>query len=133
MVGNGVVGQALSADGGRLQADVVAAHVAFGGGAEVLPEVETVGDLDRVRGPGAGALGVRTSPVTADALGAGMFKQSADQGRSITAGQQIEWVAGLAVNQYGAVMLSAAGGEVIDGQHLGNGPGRIGHGHNRPK
>jgi hypothetical protein len=30
-------------------------------------------------------------------------------------------------------MLSAAGGEVIDAQHLRNGPGRTGHGHDRPK
>jgi hypothetical protein len=49
MVGNGVVRQALTTDGSRLPAVVVAAHAAFDGRGEVLPEVETVSDLDRVR------------------------------------------------------------------------------------
>lgn len=126
MIGNGVVRQALVTDGSRLQAVVVAAHAPFDGRAEVLPEVETVSDLDRVRGTGAGALGVRTGAVTADDLGTGIFPQPLGQGRSITAGQQVQRLTGLAVDEDSAVMLSAAGGEVVDAQHLRNGPGRIG-------
>jgi hypothetical protein len=68
----------------------VLAHAAFDGGAEVLPEMEGIGDLDRVRGAGAGAVGVRTGPVTADDLRAGMFAQPAGQGRSVAAGQQVK-------------------------------------------
>ncbi len=90
IVGGGIVRQVISAAGCCLEAVVVLAHAAFDGGAEVLPEMEGIGDLDRVRGAGAGAVGVRTGPVTADDLRAGMFAQPAGQGRSVAAGQQVK-------------------------------------------
>lgn len=55
MVGDGIVRQTVSSAGRCLEAVAVASHAAFDGGAEVLPGVEAVGDLDRVRGAGAGA------------------------------------------------------------------------------
>ncbi|MFE4336390.1 hypothetical protein ACFRQM_45725 [Streptomyces sp. NPDC056831] len=73
MVGDRIARQAVISDGNLLQAIIVPSHAAFDGGAKVLPEMEAVGNLNRFRGTGAGAVGVRTAPVRADDLGAGMF------------------------------------------------------------
>lgn len=88
----------------------MATHAAFDCGAEILPEMEAVGDLDRVRSTSAGPIGVRAAPVTANDLGAGMGARPAGQGRCVAAGQQIERPAGLAVDEHGALVLSASGG-----------------------
>ncbi|MFJ8803034.1 hypothetical protein [Streptomyces sp. NPDC102487] len=53
VVGDGIARQAISPDDYCLQVVVVAAHVPLDGGSQVLPEVEAVGDLDRVRAPSA--------------------------------------------------------------------------------
>lgn len=94
---------------------------------------KAVGHLDRFRCTGPGAVGVGAGPVTADDLGAGMPAQPAREGGGVPAGQQIERPAGLAVDEDSAVVVPATGGEVIDTQHLWNGPERIRHGHDRPQ
>ena len=58
---------------GRLgQAAAVGGDALPGGLGEVLPQMEPVGDLDRLRCPGPGAVRERARPVTADHLDAGV-------------------------------------------------------------
>ncbi|MGP4003091.1 hypothetical protein [Streptomyces sp. 8N706] len=46
---------------------------------------------------------------------------------------KVEGLAALAVNEHGAVVLSASGGEVVDTQYFRDGPVRIGQGNDRPQ
>lgn len=105
----------------------------FDGGAKVVPEVEAVGHLDRVRCTGPGAVGVGADSVTTDDLGAGMLAQPAREGRGVPARQQVERSAVRSVDEDSAVVVPATGGEVIDAQHLWNGPERIRHGRDCPQ
>ncbi|GAA3084429.1 hypothetical protein GCM10010449_05260 [Streptomyces rectiviolaceus] len=77
----------------------MAAHAAFDGGAEVLPQVKAVGHLDCVRRTGAGTFSVGAGSVTAGDLGTGMLSQPSGQCRGVTAGQQVEGPAGFAVDE----------------------------------
>ena len=71
---------------------------------EVLPQVGLVGDLDRVRRPGAGAVREGAGAVTADHLDAGTGGQPVRERLGVAALQQVERGAGLAVDQQGAVV-----------------------------
>jgi hypothetical protein len=90
-----------------------------GGGAlldglgEVLPQVEPVGDLDRVRCPGPGAVGVGARPVAADDLDPGVGCQPAGQRLGVTALDEAGRRAGLDVDEQRAVMLAAPDREVV--------------------
>jgi len=68
--------RALFFQGGRGrgigQAGAVSGNALPGGLGEVLPPVEPVGDLDRLRRAGAGSVRERARPVTADHLDAGV-------------------------------------------------------------
>lgn len=55
------------------------------------------------------------------------------RGRGVPDVQKIERLAGLTVDEHGAVVLSASGGEVVDARHFRDGPVRIGQGHKRPQ
>jgi hypothetical protein len=85
-----------------------------GGLGEVLPQVEPVSDLDRVRRPGPGAVRERARPVTADHLDAGVRGQPVRERPGVAALEEVERRAGLAVNQQRAVVLAAPDREVID-------------------
>jgi hypothetical protein len=65
--------RAVRAGANCLEAVAVESNAGFDGGAEVLPEMEPVCDLDRVGGTGAGTISVGAGPVTADDLDTGMF------------------------------------------------------------
>lgn len=66
----------------------------------------------------------RNRPSQGRDLGAAMLAQPVGQGGGVAAGQQVERLAALPVDEDGAVVVPAAGGEVIDTQHPGGGPRR---------
>jgi hypothetical protein len=82
----------------------------------VLPQVEAVGDLDRVRCPGPGAVGVRAGTVPADDLDAGVSGQPVGQGPGVASFEEVQRGAGLDVDDQRAIVLAAPGREVVDPQ-----------------
>jgi len=71
-------------------------------------------DLDCLRRAGAGAVGVGAGPVPADDLGAGMCLQPFRQRVGFPVPQQVHGLAGVHVDQHGAVVATAAEREVVD-------------------
>jgi hypothetical protein len=100
---------------------------------EVLPQVEPVGDLDRVRCPGAGPVGVGAGAVPADDLDAVMGGQPVRERLGVAALQQVERRAGLAVDDDRAVVLPAPDGEVVHPEHPRGGRRRVRGGHDQPE
>ena len=115
------------------QAGAVRGDAPLDGLGEVLPQVEPVGDLDRLRCPGPGAVGVGTGAVTADDLDAGMRGQPVRQRLGVTAFQQVQRGARLAVNQQRVIALAAAEREVIDSEHPRGADCRVRRGHDQPQ
>jgi hypothetical protein len=68
------------------QAAVVAGHDLLDLFGQVVPQVETVRDLDRVGCSGAGAVGVGAGPVAADHLNPGMRPQPRGEGAGFAVG-----------------------------------------------
>jgi hypothetical protein len=89
--------------------------------AQVLPQVEPVGDLDRLRGSGADAVGVHAGPVLAHSLDLGVLAQPGGERGGLAVGQHVHQLAGVHVDQDGVVGLAAADREV-DAEH-GDMPG----------
>lgn len=88
--------------------------------------------VDRLAGRRPADLG-RGAACSPACGGSAPLTQPPGQGRCVAAGQQVEGLAGLAVDEHGAIALSASGGEVVDAQHLRNGPVGIGQGHDHPQ
>ena len=80
-----------------------------------------VGDLDRVRRAGPGALGVVAGPVPADHRGAGMGFQPGLEAGGLPVRQQVDHVGGAHVHQHCPVYLALGQREVIDPEHLRRG------------
>jgi hypothetical protein len=80
-------GRTLLFCGGRGvgQAGAVGGNALLDGLGEVLPQVEAVGDLDGVRCPGPGSVGVRAGAVPADDLDAGVGGQPVREGLGVAA------------------------------------------------
>jgi hypothetical protein len=90
----------------RTQAGAVAGHAPLDRLAEVLPQVEPVGDLHRARRAQPSALGVGAGAVPADHLHPGMGPQPVRQRLCLPACQQLHRLAALAVDQHRAVDLA---------------------------
>jgi hypothetical protein len=99
---------------------------------EVLPQVEPVGDLDRVRRPGAGTVSVGAGTVPADHLNTGMGGQPVRERLGVAAFQQVKRGAGLAVDQHGAVVLPPPDREVVNAEHPRDRRGGVRDGHQQP-
>jgi hypothetical protein len=91
----------------------------FGCGGEVLPEVEAVGDLHRVRRSGPGAICIGTGPVPADHRWRSVLEQQSGQWLRVASRDQIDDAVVLAVDQHGAVVVSSFDREVVDAEHAG--------------
>jgi hypothetical protein len=111
---------------GGAQTASVTGHAPLDGFAQVLPQVEPVGDLHRVRRSGTGALGIRSRPVPADHVHAWVRAQPVTQPVGIAAGQQVQRLTGFAVDQHGAVVLATAQREVVHAQDPRHACGRVG-------
>jgi hypothetical protein len=128
--------RALFFQGGRGrgigQAGAVGSGALLDGLGEVLPQVEPVGDLDRLRRPGPGPVRVRSRPVSADDLDAGVSGEPVREGPGVAAFQEVERGAGLDVDEQRAVVLAAPDREVVDPEHPGLGRRRVRGGHDQP-
>ena len=100
---------------------------------QVLPQVEPVGDLHRVRCAGAGPVGVGAGAVPADDLDAGMGGQPVRQRLGVAASQQVQRRTGLAVDDDRAVVVAAPDGEVVHPEHPRDGRRRVRGGHHQPQ
>ena len=119
--------------GGFFQAAAVPGHRLFDVPGEVVIQVPAVSDLDRVRGALPCAVGVGAGPVPADHLGSGVLAQPVCEGVRLAVVQQVHRLAGLRVDQDGAVVPAAAEREIIHAQDL-HGPGLgAGQGHDQPQ
>jgi hypothetical protein len=78
---------------------MVSGHGLLGRLAQVLPQVEPVGNLDRLRGPGAYAVGIRAGPVPAYRLDLGVLTQPGGEGVGLAVGQHVHRLAGAHVDQ----------------------------------
>ena len=93
--------------------------------------MEPVGDLDRLRRPGPGSV-VRSRPVSADDLDAGVSREPVREGPGVAAFQEVEQGAGLDVDEQRAVALAAPEREVVDPEHPGPGRRGVRDGHHQP-
>ena len=71
--------------------------------AQVLPQVEPVGNLDRLRGSRADALGIRPGPVPAHRADLGVPAQPGGQGAGLAVGQHVHGPVSAHVDQDGVV------------------------------
>lgn len=92
---------------------------------EVVPQVPSVGDFDRIRRSGTGRFGIGAGAVAADDLGTGMCSQLFGDGIGFAIGENIDWTVSIHVDQNCAVPMSPSQLEIIDTEHLDNGRGRI--------
>jgi hypothetical protein len=99
---------------GFSEAVLVPGDASFDGLGEVLPQMEPVRHLDRVRCAGAGPFGIGAGPVPADHLRLRMLGQPGGQRGGVAARQQVNDSAVLAVDQDGAIVLATPDREVID-------------------
>ncbi len=95
----------------------MAGHAALHRLAEVLPQVEPVGDLHRIRRAKANTLGVGAGAVPADHLDTPMGPQPVRQRLRLPTGQQLHRRAGLAIDQHGAIDLATAKREIVHPKH----------------
>jgi hypothetical protein len=100
-------GRAVGCTACFAQAPAVIAGDPVDGVREVAEQVPAIGDLDRVRCPDAGALGVTAGAVSADDLRAGMSAQPVGEGVRKSIREQVHRLAGVHVDQHGAVGMAA--------------------------
>ena len=87
--------------------------------AEVVPQVPTIGHLDRTGCSGGGALRVRASSITADHLHAGVLLQPVAKGLRLPIGEEVDGLAADHVDEHGAVDAAATEREVVHPKHRG--------------
>ena len=93
-----------------------------------------VGDLDRARGAGGGAVSVSAGPVPADDLRAGIGLQPCLQRGGLPVGQQVHDLPRFRVGNHSAVYPPLAQREVINPGDLGRGSDRrVGQRHDQPQ
>ena len=115
------------------QAAAVGRDALLDGLGQVLPQVEPVGDLDRVRCPGPGSVRVRPRAVPADHLDPGMGGQPVRERLGVAAFDEVERGAGLDVDEQRAVVLAAPDREVAGPGHPRGRGLRVRGGHDQPQ
>jgi hypothetical protein len=108
----------LGPAGGVEQAPAMPGDGLVGIFAQVVPQMPAIGDLDRARRPGTGALSVRAGSVPADHGRAGMRFQPRLDGGRLAVGQHVHHVTGAHVDQHGPVDVPFLQGEVVDTENL---------------
>ncbi|UVS79425.1 hypothetical protein Actkin_03173 [Actinokineospora sp. UTMC 2448] len=91
----------------------MAGHDAFCGLAEVVPQMPAIGDLDRLGRTTSGSVGIGARAVTTDDTDTGMPRQPRGHGVRRSVRQQIDRPVGAHVDEHGAVVVSAAEGEIV--------------------
>jgi hypothetical protein len=116
-----------------VEATLVPGNGLFHRRGQVLPQVEPVGDLHRLRCGGPGRLRVGGGPISADHRCSGVFLQPGCQRFGIPADQYVYDPVVLAVDQHGAVVMATLDREVIDSKHGDATDGRIWQGTDQAK
>jgi len=98
-------------------------HLVEGFG-EGLPQVNAIGDLDRVGGALTGPVGVRSGPIPGDHADAGMGRSPEGEGLGLTIGPEGERSPPFEIAPHGALGLAFPRGPIINAEHLGCGKGR---------
>lgn len=97
----GNLGCLLTREGERCpQAGPMPRHAPLCGFAEVVPKVNTVGDLESRRRPGSGVLGEEWRTVATNHLDSRTFAEPGCERCRFTIRQQVHWPAGLDVDQH---------------------------------
>jgi hypothetical protein len=91
--------------------------------AEVLPQVEAVGDLHRLRRARPGTFAITTGAVPADHGDLAVAAQPPGQVRAVPAVEDLDRAVGGHIDQHRAVMAAFAEREVVDAEHRHQ-PGR---------
>ncbi len=108
------------------QVGAVTCHGALDHFAEVVPDMPSIGHLQRLWRSSGSALGVGTGSVPADDLHARVGSQPRREGLGGPIAEYLDRAAGLQIYQDRSVMVPATQGEVLDAQHLRNRIQRIG-------
>lgn len=87
------------------------------GFAEVVEQVPSISDLDRVGRAGARTVGVGAGPVSADDLHLGMVAEPLGQRVGVAARQDLDRTVGGHVDQHRAVHVPTSEREIVDAQH----------------
>ncbi|KRD23510.1 hypothetical protein ASE41_11290 [Streptomyces sp. Root264] len=100
-----------------VQAAAVLGDAPLSGPAQVVPEVPSVCDLDRLRRSGGGTFCEERRAVAADDLDAGPLGEPGGQAGCLPVREQVDRTAGFDVHQDGAVVATLAGGVFVDTYH----------------
>ena len=85
---------------------MVAGHDLLDVFGQVVPQVESIRDLDGVGRSGAGAVGIGAGPVAADHLNPGMRLQPRGEGAGLPVGQHVDRPVGVHVDEHRAVEVA---------------------------
>lgn len=107
------------------QAASVPVDAFLGGFAQVVPEVPSVGDLERLWGTAGGAFGEEGGPVTADDLNAGPLGEPGRESVCLPVGQEVDRTSCFDVDEHGSVDTALAVGEFVHADHAGCGGGGV--------
>jgi DNA invertase Pin-like site-specific DNA recombinase len=100
-----------------LEAAAVSTHDPVDGLGEVLQQVETVSDLDRLRRTKPATFGIPARTVTTNHLSAWVSAQPGGEGIGAAVGQQVNGPAGVHVDDDAAVGVALAEREIVDADH----------------
>ncbi len=84
---------------------------------EVVPQMPTVGDLDRLRRPNTGGFGIRVGAITADHLGGRMNGEPFGDGAGFPVGENIDWTVSIQIDQNGPIPMPSPQREIVDTEH----------------
>lgn len=110
------------------QAAAVLGDTPLGSLAQVVPQMPPVGDLHSLRRSGSGTFGEERRAVPADDLNTRSLGEPGGQTGCLPVRKQIDRPTGFDVHQHGAVVVTLAGGVLIDADHPRRGHLRLGQG-----
>lgn len=88
-------------------------------------------DLHGVGRSGAGAVGEGAAPVATDDLHSGVLGEPGGEGCRLPVREKVDRGVCLAIDQHSPVVVSLAGGELVDPEYPGRPGGRIRQGHDQ--
>jgi hypothetical protein len=92
---------------------------------QVVHQMPSVGDLDRVGCAAGGAFGVAAGPISTDNFDAGMRVEPGGQRVGAAVVEDVDHLVSTHIDQDGAVAVAAPPGEVVDAQHCHGGHHRF--------
>ena len=115
------------------QALPVRGHALVHGLTQVVPQVPSVGDLDRVGCAVPAAQGVGTGPIPADHFGAGMRLEPRGERAGLAVGEQVDRMPVGHVDQDRAVVMPPPEREIVHAEHRHRRDRRVGQAADQPQ